>query len=97
MALRRPQGIGLLLLYCRPDGRRARPEARRGSRPRSFATRKGRYLVSRLGPTRSGLVRGGRRSRQAVSLGDSAGDACAQMVGRVVRIALLVNVLFVRL
>ncbi len=40
----------------------------------------GRHLAARLDPARAGLVRAGRRSGQAVPLGDSAGDARAQLV-----------------
>ena len=63
------------------DRRRSRSATRRGYRPRSFQALGGRHLAPRLEPDRTGVVRGRRRAGQAVAVGDSPGDAGAQMVG----------------
>jgi hypothetical protein len=64
------------------DRRRSRSAAHRRDRPRSFRTLGGGYLAPRPAPFGAGVVRGRRRARQALAMGDSPRDASAQMVGK---------------
>src|SRR6266581_2003906 len=81
MALRRAPGARPLPLWRRSHRQRRGPSARRGDRPPSLSTPKGRHLATRLEPGRAGVVRRRRRPGGALALGDAPGDARAHLVG----------------
>lgn len=79
-ALRRAPGARLFPICRAPERRRARPSPPRGDRPRSIQAPRGRHLATRLEPAGAGVVRRQRRPGRTLAVGDSPGDACAQMV-----------------